>query len=153
MLNISECCDQARKWHANRNSGFGLPATGFLTWNIIFFGFHFHNTTYLASPVQVHNKLLACCAEIYQKKKKRTKTLETAAVGSAVWLQLIPNLSQHTQSSSTCRASGLSWPIQPFVLWQNFFGHLTQLIFDLNQLISRKKTHLLASFPSLQWGK
>lgn len=79
--------------------------------------------------------------------------MRNSSVSSLVWLQFILKLSQQTQSSYTCRASGFSWPIQPFVLWQNFTGNFVQILFDLYQLISRKRTHVLASFPSLQRGK
>lgn len=84
--------------------------------------------------------------------RTHTQKVETAAVGSVLWLHLICKLSQQTQSS-TCRASGLSWPIQLFVLWQNFTGNLKQILFDLYQLISGKTILVLATLPPLQGGR
>lgn len=54
---------------------FGVSSYSSPNLKYFIFGFQFHSTMYLASPVQVHNKLFACCAGILKKNKNWETTL------------------------------------------------------------------------------
>lgn len=92
-------------------------------------------------------KLLTCCGE--GDTHTHTQRVETAAVGSVVLFRVIPKLGQQMQFSS-CRTSGLSWPMKPCVLWQNFTRNLKQILFDLFQLVSRKSIMVSVTLPPLK---